>query len=176
MGPPGFNRPPLRCFRHFRSQPVGSEVPKPCFPPPSPAACPAWTLAHWPRTELSPPWTRGPQRRFALAPRVYTLHTPASTKHPCVCRCLSSQLRREKGPGRPGKEEPRPLSIPLDLQLEGMRGREGRAGLGRQAPPSSYLPAAPSPLLPLQPGVAWEGLPHRFNEWELPSVMEGGIR
>lgn len=51
-------------------------------------------------------------------------------------------------------KEPRLFFIPV---AGGNKEQGGRAGLGRQAPPSSYLPAAFS-LLPPQPGDAWEGL------------------
>lgn len=98
-----------------------------------------------PRADPGPPAQGGPQAHFALAPRVthsYRLRT---------ARCLpQSFFPTEEGEGAretwPSSKGPRPLSTAVALQLEGIKGREGRAGHRRQLP--ADLPAAPTPLPP----------------------------
>lgn len=156
----GLNPLPLRCFYHFRSQPVGSAVPvpKPSFLA-SLSSCltcldsePLAQGLAWPLPGLG-----GPQRHFALAPRVCTfLQTPNT--HVSAQSCSPTEEGEGVRETWQSSREPRPLFTAVDLQLEGIKGREGRAGQRRQAPPSSYLPAASTLLLPPKPGNARGGL------------------
>ena len=97
--PWGFNWPPLRCFCYFSLQPLGLEVPNPSFPcllSQLSTLFGLWVTGqgwNWPFPGLGDP-------RGILHLCLEFAH---SYKHPCVCRCLSSQLRRERGSGRPGK-------------------------------------------------------------------------
>lgn len=155
MGLLGFNWPPLRCFCHFSSKPVGSEVPKPFFPgllPQLPTLPGLWVTGQGPNWPF--PGPGGP--RGILRLRLEFTH---SCKHQTPIRLLlSAFLATEEGEGVretwQSSKEPRPRFTPVDSQLEGIRGREERAGLERQAPPSSYLPAASS-LLRQPDGGAW---------------------
>ena len=155
MGPLGVQLATFKMLLLFQLAAFRLGSPKSLLPlSPFSAAHTVWTLGHWPRVELALPWTRGPQRHFAFVPRVYTLlQTP-------MCLPLSF-FPTEEGEGVretwQSSREPRPLLTPVDSELEGMRGRKESAGLGRQAPPSSYLPAASS-LLPPQPDDAGGGL------------------
>lgn len=99
---------------------------------------------HWP--------CPGPEAFCACA---YSSHTPANTHQTPICgRCLSSQLRRERGSGRPGKALKNPgLSLPQLTHNWREQGQGGEGSSGATSSPSSYLPAA-SLLLP-QPEGAW---------------------
>lgn len=125
---------------------MGSEVPKPAFLA-SLSSCltclDAEPLAQGLTRALQP--REGPRRTLRLRPEFthsYRLRT---------ARCLpQSFFPTEEGEGAretwPSSKGPRPLSTAVALQLEGIKGREGRAGHRRQLP--ADLPAAPTPLPP----------------------------
>ena len=107
----GLHQLPSRCFYHFRPQPVGSEVPKPSSLA-SLSSCltcldsePLAQGLTWPLPGLG-----GPQRDFALAPRVCALLQTPST-HLSAESC--SPTEEGEGSGRPGKALKNPgLSLP----------------------------------------------------------------
>lgn len=118
----------------FQLEAYGFRGPKVLLPlPPSSSAHPAWSLGHWPRAELAFPRTRGPQKHFSFVPRVYTLLQMPNTH---VCHCLFFPTVEGEGVRETwqSSKEPRPLFIPVDSQLEGISGREERAGLEDKLP------------------------------------------